>query len=177
MWTLDITNRRSKNTSDLSRHNKEQIKTRPSPCRRSILQTAAQDTPQISAASQQTANQNQPFPMQTLDWASSRLRNTGPNSVALQQTANQNQPFPMQTVDFFSRPLFVSVTSAVPVQMQPTLSQQPRSSEGGGWGQGRAANVRLAGPHAQPARRLQRRRCRGGAQAKSRRGPSAQRRR
>ena len=36
MWTLDFTNRRSKNTSDISRRNKEQIKTRPSPCRRSI---------------------------------------------------------------------------------------------------------------------------------------------
>ena len=67
---------------------------------------------------------------------------------------------------FFLCTLFASDTSAVPVHLQPTLSRQLRSSAGGGWGQGRTASVRLAGPHAQPARQQQRR----GAQAKSRRG-------
>ena len=51
--------------------------------------------------------------------------------------------------------LFATGKSAVPVHLQPTLSRQPRSSVGGGWGQGRAASVRLAGPHAQAARRQQ----------------------
>ena len=77
----------------------------------------------------------------------------------------------------FSRTLLATGTRAMPVHLQPTLSWQPRSSAGGGWGQGRAASVRLAGPHAQPARRQQRRRCRGGAQAKSPRGLFAPRRR
>ena len=39
----------------------------------------------------------------------------------------------------------------------------------------RGASAHLAGPHAQPARRQQRRRCRGGVPAKSWRGPSAPR--
>ena len=57
------------------------------------------DSRNTSVASQQTPNQNQPFPMQMLDFASSRSRNT---SVASQHTPNQNQPFPMQTLDFAS---------------------------------------------------------------------------
>ena len=46
-----------------------------------------------------------------------------------------------------------------------------------GWTQERRASVHLAGPHARPVRRQQRRRCRGGARAKSWRGPSELRQR
>ena len=72
-----------------------------------------------SVASQQTAHQNQqPFPMHTLDFASGRSRNT---SVASQQTPNQNQPFPMRTLDFASsRSRNTSVASQqTPNQNQP----------------------------------------------------------
>ena len=60
--------------------NKKQIKTSPSPCKRSNLQTAAQETPQSSVASQQTANQNQPF-------ASSRSGNSGIAANSKSKTA------------------------------------------------------------------------------------------
>ena len=69
----------------------------------------------------------------------------------------------------FSRTLFFDRYERDPLHLQFMLSRQPRSSAGGGWGQGRAASVRLAGPPAQAAPRQQRRRRRGGAQAKSRR--------
>ena len=65
--------------------------------RQEPAQPSSRPSPQMvgftSVASQQTAHQNQqPFPMHTIDFASGRSRNT---SVASQQTPNQNQPFPM----------------------------------------------------------------------------------
>ena len=100
------------------------------------------------------------------EWGDECRVNSEPSSVPQGQAIHYTRP----QSSFFS-----ASTSAVPVQLQllPTLAPRGfRPWPEVGWTQRHRPSVHLAGPHARPVRRQQRRRCRGGARAKSWRRPS-----